>query len=65
MNRSVFRISSKSRFERAMRNQFHCGPQRLVYFLFRHVVYGSLDQRGLRILGGHASQLVCKLATLS
>lgn len=54
MNHSVFRICGKSRFERAMRNQFRCEPQRLVYFLLRRVAHGSLDQRGLRLLGGHA-----------
>ena len=64
MKYSRFRICHKSRFDRAMRNQFRCEPQRLVYFLFRRVAHGSSDQRGLRTLGGHASQLrVCKSAT--
>jgi hypothetical protein len=56
MKTLTFRIGCKSRFERAMRNQFRCEPPRLVYFLLRHVVHGSSDQSGLRTLGGHASQ---------
>mgnify|MGYP001605051764 CR=1 FL=1 len=56
MKTRPFHIGCKSRFERAMRNQFRCEQTRLVYFLLRHVVHGSSDQRGLRTLGGHASQ---------
>jgi hypothetical protein len=66
MKRWRFHITRKSNFNRAVQNQFHCEPQRLVYFLFRRVAHGSSDQRGLRTLGGHASQLrVCTSAALS